>query len=516
MTQLPFPESMQAPSVRYPAGLAVWVLGWVALVLLDGPLDVSGLGMLLVLITALGSVWLPLLVTLGLGVLAVTAFNWMFVPPRGSFAIDVTEDAVRLLVMFVLSAIVAGLMAMLRTRAEQARRQAQAADTLRAWSERLRDSDDVLVFLPELPGLLHVPGAAPAVLLVLRAGLPAKDDRDAAVLLGRADAEQSAGLWYCLRNGHRIGPVSGRYEQLADVYLPLRGRDMTYGAALVDATLTAQPDTLAHAQDLCDRVGAALERQHLQRQQALSREAAHEQELRATLLTAIAHEYRTPLATIMGTASMLERQDERLDHAERRHLALRIVDQAARLRQLTGNVLQLARLDAPGSHLRCDWESAEELVGGIVQRFDNDARCQRLRTNVQAGLPLLWCDSLLISQLLDNLVDNALKHGVPDAPVCIGARSEDRFVALYVQDGGPGIADEQRELIFQPFIQGKVLPGLAAPRGFGLGLALCRVIAAAHHGDLRLDSSSAGSCFSCRLPLREQPQLPVPAGDAAA
>jgi two-component system sensor histidine kinase KdpD len=509
MSQLNYPEGPQLPHARYAAGLAIWGAGWIALRWLDGVLDLAGLGMLLVLIAALASLWLPLLPTLLLGVLAVLAFNWMFVPPRGSFAINFEDDAVLLLVMAALNAIIAGLMSVLRSQARHAQRQARAADALRVWSERLNEVHDVQDCLPELRQALQALSHSSVALMALRGGLPPGDDQAATVLLGEPDAEQLSGLWHCMRSGQPLGPRTGRYEALANVYLPLRGRDMAYGAVLVAADLAGEAEVAAQARDLCDRMGAALERQYLQRQQEASRHAAQEQELRATLLAAVAHEYRTPLATIMGAASMLEQQTVRLDAPQREQLALRIVNEVAHLRQMTGNVLQLARLDAPDGPLRCDWESAEDIIGALMQRAQPRAGEQRLVTEVEAELPLLWCDAPLVVQLLENLVDNALKYGNPAEPVLIGARRDGESVLLYVRDSGPGIPETLREAVFRPFIQGQVLPALAErPRGVGLGLALCRVIAAAHGGELRLDTSPAGSAFTFVLPLRSQPEYP--------
>jgi two-component system sensor histidine kinase KdpD len=506
----PFPGPDLPPYARYLAGLCVWAFGWLALALLDGPLDLSSLGMVLVLTAALAALWLPLPVALASGFIAVMAFNWLFVPPRGTFAVDFHQDSAMLFVMFALSAIIAGLMSTLRGQVRQAREQARAADTLRAWNEQLRDAKDARNCLPDLKDMLETFTARPVVLLTLRAGLPAENDMDAVELLGSADGEQVDGLWYALRNGQLLGPMSGRYEGLAELYLPLRGRDMTYGAALVDAALAHNREKRAQMEDLCGRMGVALERQHLQREQELTQRTAREQELRATLLAAISHEYRTPLATIMGAASALEQQDERLDREQRRQLSHRVVEEAARLRQMTANILQLARLDAPGVQVHCDWEAAEELTGALMQRFRTHEQYARLHTEVAPQLPLLWCDSLLMSQLLDNLVDNALKFSTPGTAVHVGARRSEERVILYVRDQGPGVPEVSREAIFQAFRQGAALPSLAtAPQGVGLGLPLCRVIAAAHGGELRLDAAASGSCFECVLPLRAQPVSPA-------
>ncbi len=492
-------------------GVSTWLGGWLVMLALEDYLDLGNLSMLLVLTSAIAALWLPVLATLLVGVLGVMAFNWMFVPPQGSFAIDIHQHAILLMVMFVVNMIVAGLMIVLREHVKQVEQHALAADTLRTWGDKLRDIQQPQQRLTELQQMLGSLMSTTVTLLALREDLPAADSIDDVILLGSADDEQTAGLWYCLRNGQQLGPNTGRYQELPELYLPMRGRTMSYGAAMLASGKPPAYTTTAQAQALCDQMGAALERRHMQEIQQRAQKTAHEQELRTTLLAAISHDYRTPLATIMGAASSLEQQAERLSRDQQKILAHRIVAETEHLRQITGNILQLARLDNTGVELRCDWEAAEELIGSVVQRFREPAQQHRLRIEVEPKLPLLWCDTLLICQLLNNLLDNAFKYSLPGTSVHLIATRHAEGVALAVRDEGPGIALDQQEIIFTAFKRGELLPAKVFANdtsGVGIGLALCRAIALAHGGELQLESNNLGSCFRCLLPIRQQPPQP--------
>ena len=277
----------------------------------------------------------------------------------------------------------------------------------------------------------------------------------------------------------------------------------------------ADPSLRANAQALCDQMGLALQRALSGREEQRAREQAQTQGVRNALLAAISHDYRTPLATIMGAASSLDEQAERLSVEQRRRLARSIVDETAQLSRLTDNTLQLARLDAPGVKLRCDWESAEEIVGAALRHARRRDPERRVRARLEPELPLLWCDALLISQLLDNLVDNALKYSQTSVEIVV-RRQADRVV-LAVRDRGPGVAPAWRERIFEVFQRGaESTPGagpssidLAARPGAGVGLAVCRAIARAHDGELRLRPRGHGGCsFECVLPVRQAPARP--------
>jgi two-component system sensor histidine kinase KdpD len=264
---------------------------------------------------------------------------------------------------------------------------------------------------------------------------------------------------------------------------------------------------------LCDQLGAALERGAANRATAAAQQLAHDHALRNTLLTAISHDHRTPLATILGAASALHDQDERLSAQQRRRLATTIVDEATQLARLTDNTLQLARLGSTGVALQCDWESVEELVGSVLRRLRQRSPHRRVTVNLEAALPLLRCDAVLMVQLLDNLVDNALTHGGADAAVEVVAQRAGADVLIAVRDRGPGVPVAQGERIFDTFYRGPRVASTtgdadidAARPGAGVGLALCRAIATAHAGQLRLrHRRRGGSSFELTLPVHESP-----------
>jgi two-component system sensor histidine kinase KdpD len=343
-------------------------------------------------------------------------------------------------------------------------------------------------------------------LLVLRDGLPERNDPEAAVLLGQADADGQAGLWHALRQGHALGPGTGRHEQLDRWYLPMRGRAASLGAAMLPLPVAGRdlPATRLHAQSLCDQMGLALQRRLAAHAERDAREQAQLQSVRNALLAAISHDFRTPLATILGAASSLQDQSDRLSIEQRQRLASTIADEARQLSRLTDNTLQLARLD---------WESAEEIVGTVLrrarQRMPGGDPQRRVRARLEPGLPLIRCDALLLTQLLDNLVDNALKYSPEGEPIEILVRRLGNEIVLSVRDRGPGVPPAWRERIFEVFQRGEGGPSDTGSRpGAGVGLAVCRAIARAHGGELRLRARGHGGCsFECHLPAAEPPDM---------
>lgn len=503
------------------AAAAVWALAWTLMLALDGRLDLSNLAMLLVLASALASLWLPVPLALAGSTLAVLAFNWSFVPPRGSFAVEGNHHLLLLGSMLGVSAIVTALIGLQRRRAADALWHRRRAEQLRDWGDALRDAKEPLAHAAALQSALTALGATagvPATLLVLKGALPPSNDDASAMLLGEPDDDQRAALWHALRQGQAMGPGTGRHQELPAWVLPLRGRGASFGAALLPLPLTLPQNASEkaalqrqHAQALCDQFGLALQRVQIHAAERAAHEHAHLQSVRNALLAAISHDFRTPLAAILGAASSLQQQDARLDPAQRRRLAERIVDEAGRLRRLADNTLQLARLDAPGLQLQRDWESAEEIVGDVLRRARARDPARRLHVRLEPELPLLRCDALLITQLLDNLVDNALKYSPPESPVEIVVRRLPQHVLVAVRDRGPGVPPAWRERIFEAFQRGSDAdpPDAVSRPGAGVGLAVCRAIARAHGGELRLrPRGHGGASFELALAIEAPPALP--------
>jgi len=527
------PRHLEASAVRTTAtpaawagGACAWGLAWAAMLGLDGRIDLAHQALLLVLGGTVAALWWPGAAALAGGAVAVLAFNLLLVPPRGSLAVSRWQDGLLLVLMAAALALGAGLIVRLRRQARQAQLHQARAEQLRALGEALRGADDPLAQAGALQAQLAALTGAPATLLLRRAWPPADD---AVATTGPADDEERAGLWLGLRQGRALGPGTGHHGDLPHWVLPLRGgaaaegsaAGPSLGSALLRPAASQRHDTAlrAHAQALCDQMGAALQRRFSQQAAAQAAGQAQLQAVRNALLTAISHDYRTPLASILGAASSLQDQGPRLDVAQRAALAGRIVQEAEHLARLADNTLQLARLDAPGVVLRRDWESAEDLVGAVLRRARQRAPGRALRARLEPGLPLLLCDAMLLTQLLDNLLDNALRHTPPDAPVELLVRrapapagqDTPAGVVLAVRDRGPGVAPAWRQRIFEVFQRGEAAAvsgeGIGPGRsGTGVGLAVCRAIARAHGGELVLrPRGHGGSSFECHLPGAVQP-----------
>ena len=495
---------------------------------LDGAVDLANLAMVFVLASTLVAFWLPAWASALFAVSGVALFNWVFVPPRGSFSVQGHQNLLLLGVMLAVSLSIGLLMARLRQQVHRAHRHAAQAQQLQQLGEALRAATEPMAMGAALHTMLVAQNPDGAALMVLHGDRPARDDPAAAQWWGNTDADETAGVWLCLRQGRVFGAGTGLHSELPAWYLPVRGprldrpeahevtaESATWGATVLRLhAVEVPPDSQAqaHAQALCDLLGSALHRHHLTRRTEAAQREAQAQSMRSALLAAVSHDFRTPLASILGAASSLETQFDRLPEAHRRQLLTQIQDETRTLAAMADNTLQLVRLEAGEVELRRDWESLEELVGAVLGRVRRRDPQRRVRARLEPGLPLVQVDALLLTQLLENLVDNALTYS--DGPVELLVRRLDSALLVAVRDRGPGVAPAERDRIFQMFQRGTNACS-GTRRGTGLGLAVCRAIANAHGGRLSLRARGhGGSSFELHLACPAAPTLAEPARGA--
>jgi two-component system sensor histidine kinase KdpD len=269
-----------------------------------------------------------------------------------------------------------------------------------------------------------------------------------------------------------------------------------------------------HLLDALARQGAlAIERVGLAAEAEAAEDRARTEAMRSSLLSAVSHDLRTPLAAITGAASALRGGAPGLDAVQRDELADTISEESVRLERLVANLLDMTRLASGALEVKREWVPVEELVGGALTRLEDELAGREVVTSVAAGLPLLSVDPVLFEQVLVNLIDNAIKHTPPGTPIEIGARGSASGVAVEVADRGPGIPKESEELIFEKFRRGSD----ARARGSGLGLAICRGIVEAHGGTIRATGrTGGGAIFTVFLPARDDTpgDTPTDSGEA--
>jgi signal transduction histidine kinase len=249
--------------------------------------------------------------------------------------------------------------------------------------------------------------------------------------------------------------------------------------------------------DVIDESGRAIGRGLLLRDVTREREL---DEFKSTLLAAVGHEVRTPLAAIKGHASTLLQEDVSWSLADQRHFLQTISSEADRLAQLVSNLLDLSRQEAGLLLLRRAPTRVQNLVAKIIEQLSSPD--VTISVQIPDDLPLVNVDSGRIEVVLNNLVTNALVYS--EGEVHVTAERRDDTVIVSVSDNGPGIDPDELPHVFERFYRARY--GYQQHSGgTGLGLAICKAFIEAHGGAIWAESSLEGTTIYFSLPLVSPP-----------
>lgn len=479
--------------------LGLLLMATLAGLLLERYVSITSQAMIYVLAVVIAAYKLGWVESVACAVGAVTALNFFFVPPRRTFEIESREHFIALGVMLVVALVISRLASGLRRETDMARLNERRAHQLQTLATDLAGAATPQDVLSMGRFALQAAFDGPCVLVLASpTGNLAQD--------GELASDVRDGLNCCLREQAVLGPGTGRWPGLQAWYLPLAEQGMALGAACISPAPAGDIAGRAHAQALCALLAQSLRRLQLVGSMRAAQGEAQRQQLQSTLLAAISHDLRTPLAAIVAAATSLQTQRDRLGAADQDRLLETIVSEAAYLDAMTDNTLQLVRLAGSSAAIQRNWESVEEIVGAVLGRLRRHDPARRIRSSVPQDLPLIKADPVLLSQLLGNLLGNALQYSGGDVELTV--QVQPKGIEVCVHDRGPGIPESEREAIFQPYVRGDH----AGRRGTGLGLAVCRAIAQAHQAELHLSPRvGGGSSFCLVLPVDVQPSAAVPA-----
>lgn len=468
--------------------------------------DLEILYVVTVMLTALRLGRKPSLVA---AALSVAAYDFFFVNPHRTFAISDWHYLLTFVMMFGVGWLVSTLTTRIRLQEEQAAareertrslfelghdlgyaRTVNATAAVAAKHAARAFESSALVMIPDAARSLEPRGAAPPETTL--------DAGDMGVAKWVFEHGRIAGLGTDTLPGARVicMPLQTTGDPVGVLVLQPRR------AASLDADQRARLDAFAR------QAAFALERSLLAREAEASALRAKTEEMRSSLLSAVSHDLRTPLATITGAVSTLRDGSARVSRTQQEELLSDIQDEAARLERLVANLLDMTRVESGSLRLQRDWVPLEELVGSALTRLDRILAGRPVDVSIAAGLPLLSVDPLLIEQVLVNLIENAIKYTPADSGIDIDARREDNRVVVEVRDRGPGIHPGDEYRVFEKFYRA----GDNTIAGAGLGLAICKGIVDAHGGHIEVENrSGGGATFRISLPASDDAPTAEPA-----
>lgn len=440
--------------------------------------------------------------------LSVGLLDFFFVLPRMSFAVSDVQYLMTFGVMLAVGLVIGQLTAGLRYQAQVAGERERRARRLFELTRELASAlqAEQVLQLAEQSLSHEVQG------LVLVYALDDQDrlqpsPRQAA--LASADQPDMGTARWALDHGQAAGMFTDTLPGSAWLYLPLKASMRTRGVLALRPGSTRSvmlPELREQLETYARIVGQSLERVHYV---AVAQEAVvniESERLRSSLLSALSHDLRTPLAVVYGLADTLAAMPALPPQG--RDMAAALRQEAQRINAMVNNLLDMARLQSGAVQLRRQWQPVEEVVGSALQAMQSALSGHSVRTDVPAGLPMVHLDAVLIERVLCNLLENAIKYTPPGSVITLSASVRAPDLVLCVSDNGPGLPPGSAEVLFEKFTRGERESSIP---GVGLGLAICRAIMTAHQGRIWAErGTQSGASFCLSLPLGTPPSLPAP------
>ena len=401
--------------------------------------------------------------------LAFIAYNFALVEPYFSFQFAGADDALTLTAFLVVALLVGGLAGRVRESERSSRRRADLLESLLGASRAFSAAGDAGALREELAAQLRIATDGEAF---IETGETVEDAVDETVTDLAAEAESRGGL--VARGAWRAKALS---------------REGGLGVAVWRIGETPASD-LAAQNRLCgllvDLGAAALDRIKLVDLQTEIEAGVRASRLRDAILGSISHDLRTPLATVLASASSLRDYGERFSDETRRDLAEGIVQEADRLNSYLESLLALSKIEAGHLAPALGPVAVVEVLDGAVRRLGPEA-ADRIDAAALDETLEMEADAALLEQVLFNLLDNAVVHGGPSVRVRVEAWCSEGTVNLAIEDDGVGVPDEEHEQLCDKFYRGQNRHPDA--RGTGVGLSIAKGFVEAMGGSLRLGRS---------------------------
>ncbi len=445
---------------------------------------------------------------LAAAVSSVLLFDFFFVPPYLTFAVSDTEYLLTFFVMLTIGVLISTLAARLQT-------QVQAASVREHRTAALYRLTRSLSQISGTDFLLQLAGRQLKDIFRGEVAIYLREPTGAVTACFGADTEIArhavnplVAHWVA-EHAQAAGAGTDTLPNASALFVPLEGSQRTVGALGIqceDLIVYRDPEQYRLLETCAGVIAQALERDQIALEAHEAKMQTEAERLRNSLLSAVSHDLRTPLAAIAGASSTLVAEHESLPAATRRELAESIFAETDRLNRLVANLLDMTRLEGGAMTLNKEWQSLEEIIGVVLRRLSGRLAHHSVSTHLPTEMPLVPCDDVLIQQVLMNLLENAVKYSAGGEAIDIAVHVAAREIVVEVADRGRGLAPGDEHRVFDKFYRATP-DGL--PGSVGLGLAICRGILDLHGGRIWAENrTGGGAVFRFSLPL-DRTKLPI-------
>ncbi len=407
--------------------------------------------------------------------LAILTYNFFFLEPRFSLQIGHAADVFTFAIFLAVAAVTGWLTGRVRDQAKLSSQRAAAVTALLAASRRLSGAttqDEAAEILAEQASAAS--GGRALVLLpkdeelVQAAGAPA--------MVNLSTGGMAAARW-AWEKGEAAGAGTGTLPQVGWTFWPLVGVRGRAGVAGVEVHERQGPDQERLVEAMLDQGAVALERAELAAATVENEALRRSDKLRAALFNSISHDLRTPLSTVMGSATTLIDYGKSLKPEVRADLLVSIREEAERLNRYVGDLLDMTRLEGGALKTKSEWTDVRDVLAAAIKRVERRLEKRTLTRDFPDALTSVETDPGLLEQAVVNILENAIAYGPDGTRIDVAAYEDRANVVIAIDDEGPGIPQAEIERIFEKFRRVEEPTDRARGdrnKGAGLGLSIAK------------------------------------------
>jgi two-component system sensor histidine kinase KdpD len=403
---------------------------------------------------------------------AISSYNYFFLEPRFSFVIGHAADVFTFAIFIAVAGATGWLTGRVRDQGRASAQRASAVTALLAASRRLSGAATQEAAAAILAEQVSAAAGGRAVVLLPRDdGLLTAAAAPQAVELSTAEMTAARWAW---EKGEPAGAGTGTLPQIHWTFRPLMGVNGRAGVAGVEGPPGLDSDRLVGA--MLDQGAVALERAELASANIENEALRRSDKLRAALLNSISHDLRTPLSTVLGSASTLIDYGKTLKPAVRADLLASIREEAERLNRYVGDLLDMTRLEGGALKTRSEWTDVRDVLASAVGRIERRLGGRPLHRDFPTELSDVELDPGLLEQAVVNILENAIAYSPDGLPIEVAVYEDRANVVISIEDEGPGIPKADIERIFEKFrrLDEPSDRNRGDRKGAGLGLSIAK------------------------------------------
>lgn len=426
--------------------------------------------------------------------ISALAWNYFFIPPHYTFKIEKTEDILIFGLFFIIALVSGVLTTRIRRQELLAREREKRTNALFQLTRALSGAsgiDEVLsVSIERIKSEFMFDGV-----------FYLQDGNNVLIGKGRlrsnyklSEREYNVAVWV-FANNRKAGAYTDNLTDVDKTFYPLFGNRICPGVLAVKHSKALQNEQKSYWETFIAQISNALEREFLGEMAQKVRFLDESDRLYKTLFNSISHEFRIPVATIMGASDSILNSDPK--NGIHTDLVNEIFTASVRLNRLIENLLNISRLESGHISIRLDWYDVNDLANKVVEDLSDELKPFNVKINVDNNVPLVRIDFGLMEQVLYNLVFNSTQYAPPASEIVISFSYQNGRVVIKVQDAGSGFSEKELPMVFKKFFRANK----GKTGGLGLGLSIVKGFVEAHNGTISVENGEVcGAIIKMEIP----------------